>query len=159
MRVDGPGLEGRRDHELDGGKDGGCSFALPGSEDPGRPLRTRGCCRGQRRVAAADGTGVKETWRRPRSVRREGWLGGGDRAAEGAGGSLAICSAARAGGCASCSLITLATDVSQPASERRILNCPRVSVSGDRNRAGCRALVGVDLRMWVLPCQEKPCGW
>lgn len=86
----------------------------------------------------------------PEICAARGWLGGGDRTAEGAGGSLAICSAARAGGYASCRVITLATDVSQPASEPR--NCPRVSVSGDRNRAGCRALFGVDLRMWVLPC-------
>lgn len=48
--------------------------------------------------------------------------------------------------------ITLATG------EPRVLNCPGVSMSGDQNRAGCRDLVAVDLRMCVLLCQERPCG-
>lgn len=147
-------MEGRRDRGLDGGKGGGCAFSFPRSEARGLLARPRilGCYKGQHCVVAAHAAGVRETWRHPGSVWGEGdWEAETERRKVlGEPNRLQRCAAGRV-----CFLrcITLATR------EPRILNCPRVSMSGDQNRAGCRDLVAVDLRMWVLLCQERPCGW
>ena len=88
---------------------------------------------------------------------QRGWLGGGDREAESAGGNPAICSARGLRRPeAALPAVFRPGHSSVTASQPRLdPNCPRVSFSGERSRERCRAPVAVALRTWVLLCQKS----
>lgn len=70
------------------------------------------------------------------------------------------CSAARTGGCAFFRVSHWTLICHGQRAEPMILNCARASFSGARSRA----FVGVDVKTWILLCQEsnvvsRPCGW